>query len=319
MTSKPLDVIPDKSLYLDVIPVLVFDVIPPAFESLYFLNSSAKVEVLNPKHDLEPTPTNFSIAKESIREYHEIANIIKSKGPEAIYPVFFQKMAEPISHALHLILRAIKRTNTKPDEWKVCTETPIHTKEDKHIVENNRPVTLSNFSSKVLERCLCEPLYEHLMNNVTNYQHGCSGKFCNNGHVAVSPLCSCGTGDKESKNATRVFYTDFAKAFDKVPHHVLLKKKMENLSVGSCFLRFLENYLNGRTHFFQTGNIRSATMNIPSGVPQGSIIGPHLFCISMNDLSETVKNSDILLFADDIKFITTTTIRVKKFSGSGEH
>ena len=116
--------------------------------------------------------------------------------------------------------------------------------------------------------------------------------------------------DKDSKTATRAFYADFAEASDKGPRHVLLKK-LENFG----FLRILENYSKDRKHFVRIENIRSSTMNITSGVPQGSIIGPLMYCIFKNDLPEIFKNY-ILLFADDLKFITTTTALVKILPGS---
>ena len=86
------------------------------FQSVYTLHCSARLEVLNPKHDQEPTLTKFSLAKKSIRLILENADFTKSRGPEAMPPVFFQKLAEPMSDGLHLIFKAIKRTRTKPDE-----------------------------------------------------------------------------------------------------------------------------------------------------------------------------------------------------------
>ena len=130
-----------------------------------------------------------------------------------------------MSHALHLIFKAIKRTRTIPDELNVGAVTLIHKKEDKHIVENYTPVTLLNFSGKLLERCLYEHLYEHFMIFDTNSQNG----FIKGRSVSTNMLRYLHyvheTLDKYSKTATtRAFYTDFAKAFDKVPHHVLSKK-----------------------------------------------------------------------------------------------
>ena len=98
-----------------------------------------------------------------------------------------------------------------------------------------------------------------------------------------------------------------------MPHNVFLKK-LENLGVGGCFLRLLETYLKDRTHFVRLGNIRSATINIPSGVRGIHHRTPsvlHFF----DRPSQIVQNSYILLFADDLQFITTTTAHVKKFLG----
>ena len=93
---------------------------------MYSLDSSAKLEVLNPKHDQESALTKFSIAKKRIELILVNADITKSRGPEAIPPVIFQRLAERMSHVQHLIFKAIKRTQTKPDERKVGAVTPIH-------------------------------------------------------------------------------------------------------------------------------------------------------------------------------------------------
>ena len=120
-----------------------------------------------------------------------------------------------MSHALHLIVQAIKRTKAIPDWWKIGAVTPIHKKEDKRIVENYRPVTLLNVSSKVLERCVYEPLYEHFMNHVTNSQHGFVKKMSVITNMLRYLHYVHESLDKDSKTATRGFYTVFAKVSTK--------------------------------------------------------------------------------------------------------
>ena len=85
------------------------------FQSVYYLHFSARFKVLNPKHHQEPTITIFFTAKKSIRLFLENEDITKFKGPEGKPHVFFQKLSEAMSHALHLIVQAIKRTKAIPD------------------------------------------------------------------------------------------------------------------------------------------------------------------------------------------------------------
>ena len=107
------------------------------------------------------------------------------------------------------------------------------------------------------------------------------------------------------------FYTDFAKAFDKVPHTQLIFK-LRKLCVGGCFLDLLINYLENRKHFVQLGNVQSTGPNLSSGVPQGSVVGPILF---FSFLPESFWSSYSLLFVDDLKFITRTDSKLEIFLG----
>ena len=118
------------------------------------------------------------------------------------------------------------------------------------------------------------------------------------------------TLDADPKTEILAFYTDFAKAFDKVPHSEHLHK-LENMGVGGCFLQVLVYYLTNRNHYVRIENCSSTKLNITSGVPQGSILGPVLFCFfNNNDLANAFRNSYMLLFADDLKFVTTTNNHV---------
>ena len=85
---------------------------------------------------------------------------------------------------------------------------------------------------------------------------------------------------------------------------------MENMGVGGCFLQVLVDYLTNRKHYVRIGNCSSTKLNITSGVPQGSILGPVLFCFFFNNLPNAFQNSYTLLFADDLKIVTTTNNHV---------
>ena len=109
--------------------------------------------------------------------------------------------------------------------------------------------------------------------------------------------------DNDSNAEIVAFYTDFAKAFDKVPHFDLLKK-VALIGIGGCMLEVLYVYLKNRKQFVRVDNISSKVLEVTSGVPQGSLLGPLLFCIFINDLPEVLKFSEPYIFADDLKLLS---------------
>ena len=116
--------------------------------------------------------------------------------------------------------------------------------------------------------------------------------------------------DQNASENIVTFYSDFSKAFDKVPHKELLIK-VGQIGVGGCFLEVLVDYLHNRRQFVRADNTSSRILEITSGVPQGSLLGPLLFCILINDLPDVLRFSDSYLFADDLKILLIGYIDTK--------
>ena len=108
--------------------------------------------------------------------------------------------------------------------------------------------------------------------------------------------------DRNSNDDITIFYSDFSKAFDKVPHKKL-HQKVSQMGVGGCLLDVLYDYVEDRKQFVRADNISSKVLSITSGVPQGSLLGPLLLCIFINDLPDVLRFSEPYLFADDLKIL----------------
>ena len=108
--------------------------------------------------------------------------------------------------------------------------------------------------------------------------------------------------DKNVQSEVVVFYTDFAKAFDRVLHYELLLKAGQ-ISIGGCLLEVLYDYYNGREQIVRVDNIKSKPLPVTSGVPQGSLFGPISFCIYINDLSDALRFGEPFMFADELKIL----------------
>src|SRR6266516_3209982 len=184
-------------------------------------------------------------------------------------------------------------------DWKEANISPIFKKGDKANVENYRLVSLTAFYGKVLEKIIKKHIEEFLVNTnfITNSQHGfMKGRSC------LSNLLICQNeivNMIDSGSPVDIIYLDFQKAFDKVSHGILMNKVRKAGIVGKL-ADWLENWLKGRTQRVGINGLYSEWAEVSSGVPQGSILGPLLFTIFINDLELGIKNN-MLKFADDSK------------------
>ena len=146
---------------------------------------------------------------------------------------------------LHCVFENIKRVRKKPDKRKFAAVSPIYKKGDKRLIENYRPVSLLNIMSKLLEKCMYPALYDHFIKFLT----GSQPSFVKNRSFFTNMLSFlkeiCEAIDKNAENHVIAFYTDFSKAFDKVPHSELLQKT-SIIGVGGCFLEIISDYLSNR-------------------------------------------------------------------------
>ena len=143
-------------------------------------------------------------------------------------------------------------------------------------------------------------LYDHFIKFLTRSQHG----FVTNRSVVTNMSSFLKeiyqATDKNAENHVIAFYTDFSKV---VYTDTELLEKTSNNGIGGCFLEIISDYLSNRKQFVRADNFSSETLEITSGVPQGSLIEPLFFCIFINDLPEVLKFSDPYIFADDPKLL----------------
>ena len=241
---------------------------------------------------------DFSMRR--IRQILKKINVNKSPGPDGIHGNVLKNCRESIAYPLSKIFRMSYNIGQIPAEWKLANVVPVHKKGPKSCVENYRPISLTSLVMKVFEKIVKDELMTKCRHKLNTNQHGfMPRKSCTTQMLTFVDSLSLSINDNIR---TDVIYFDFAKAFDSVNHDIILKKLKHQFDIDGTLLKFIKNYLKDRKQCVVIGGAQSESKNVRSGVPQGSIIGPLLFVLFINDMQDYVsEGTHIALYADDTK------------------
>lgn len=252
-----------------------------------------------PSYDFESPLLSIEITSEQVKEKLKKLNPNKSPGHDGWHPYFLRELSEVICQPLAILFQKSLKEGAH-ESWRRAIVTAIFKKGKKTDPGNYRPISLTSVLSKLMESIVRDAIVQHLMNNnlITDDQHGfVPGRDC------ITQLLVCmeeWTKRLEYNRAFEVIYTDFSKAFDSVPHERLFVK-LEAMGIRGDVLRWIKSFLRGRTQCVNVDGARSTWRDVLSGIPQGSVIGPILFVIFINDMPSHVKYNFCKLFADDCK------------------
>ena len=263
--------------------------------SVFSKEDTEEAPIMNPLNI--PILAPITIDKAGVEKLLKNLKPGKAAGPDKISPRVLKELAPSISKPLAQLFQNSLNTGEVPHEWNTALVTPIFKKGDKHNAANYRPVSLTSICCKLCEHIIAKNITTHLesQNLLTESQHGFRAKR------------SCETqlllfADELTKSLSQgkqvdVAVLDFSKAFDIVPHKRLLSK-LHHYGIRNSTLTWIGSFLGNRSQQVVVDGETSSSAPVTSGVPQGSVLGPILFLIYINDMPESI-TSNCRLFADD--------------------
>jgi hypothetical protein len=261
--------------------------------------------------DTLPAPNKNSIFLNPCTTY-EITDIVsnlknsKGIGLDGFSTTVVKKVITQISEPLTKIFNKSLETGVFPQKLKLAKVIPVYKTEDKLLVNNYRPISVLPVFSKILEKIM----YSRLEIFINKHNILCNNQFGfrenHSTYMALLDIIDTITQQLDNKSYALGVFIDLSKAFDTIDHSILLHK-LENYGIRGTALSWFKSYLSNRMQMVDIDLEVSSLKTITCGVPQGSILGPLLFILYINDITNVSPQMKLILFADDTNILLNDT------------
>ena len=221
-----------------------------------------------------------------------------SSGHDGISNKLLKLLKIELSKSLTLIINQMITTGIFPDSFKISKITPLFKKGDVSMLSNYRPISLLPTISKIFERILYNQLYDYFNSNNLLAEEQYGFRTNHSTEYAAVKLVDNVSKEMELGNTPTALYIDLSKAFDTLSFDILLYK-LNYYGIKDNAFKLLKNYLTNRRQYVVYNSQNSETLDISTGVPQGSILGPLFFSICINDLITVSNKLKFIMYADD--------------------
>ena len=281
-------------------PIKMANILQDQYASVFSDPNCSKKRIPNIITELESILENLDFTKKDIINAINEIGVRAACGPNDIPAIVLKNCKDTLSEPILLIWQHSLTTGRVPKAYKMQIITPVHKKLSRADTENYRPISLTSHIIKTFERVIKNAIVKHLDKNciICKNQHGFTkNKSCLTQLLShIEFILQSLLNNKD----TDVIYLDYAKAFDKVDHEILLHK-LYTYGIRGKLLMWLKDYLADRSQTVVINGKPSTPVQVISGVPQGTVLGPILFLVYLNDINLCIKDSVSSSFADDTR------------------
>ena len=256
----------------------------------------------------------FEFKPVETKEGNKIISQLDSKnssGYDSISNILIKSIVDNILKPLTVIINQCLKMGIFPNQLKIAKVVPIFKSGDDTLFTNYRPISLLPSTSKVVERVIFNQLYTYFETNRLFYGSQYGFRKRHSTEFAALELVDKLLNMMDKGQVPLGIFLDLSKAFDTLDHKILIKK-LEFYGVSDGPGKLLESYLSNRKQYVVFDDINSHVLDIKTGVPQGSILGPLLFLIYINDIVKSSNLFKFILFADDTTIIAPININNKE-------
>ena len=277
----------------------VAEVLKSFFESVFTKENSHPLPGFAEQVSHEASLMDIEFTPKMVMEELKTLSKEKAPGPDGMSPALLSACAEQLARPLCTLFMKSMKMGQLPQDWKKAIIVPIFKKGARSDPSNYRPVSLTSQACKVMERLVKKHIVRHLEDNdlLSPHQHGFRKmRSC---QTNLLDTFEEWTGILDQGQGLDIVYLDYKKAFDTVPHKRLIIK-LNAYGLKGNMLRWLQDFLHNRQQQVRVGRGQSSWALVTSGVPQGSVLGPVLFLLYVNELPRLL-HSRVKMFADDMK------------------
>ncbi|MEL6931311.1 MAG: reverse transcriptase family protein, partial [Cyanobacteria bacterium J06600_6] len=281
------------------------------FSSIFICESKTNF----PRSTSNVTKDNIAVVSSFDLSIDEVANILKRLPPKTStdadglsYYVLKRGGVILATYLFHIFNLSLELCRV-PSLWKIAMVTPLYKSGCKSFVHNYRPISVTSCCSRVLERIINFKIKYFLAENclIASTQHGFSNGRSTD--TALLQFYDNITQSLDNNLTVEVVFFDFSKAFDTVPHTVLISR-LSDIGIRGSALEWIEDFLSARYQKVRVGESFSRLLPVTSGVIQGSVLGPTLFNIFVDSLDSCLKYCSIIKYADDLRIFLTSSKNV---------